>query len=108
MAIDLTAEDVLSLAQAAALIPPARRGKKTCLGTLIRWVNDGVPGPDGRKVRLEAIRLGNRWMTTRAALQRFAEALTPDVSGDAPRDRTPRQRIQGTERAARKLAAAAI
>jgi hypothetical protein len=77
--IDLKVEKPISLAAAALLIPPGRRGKRTHLSTLLRWVTRGSAGPDGMIVRLEALRLGGRWMTSSEALQRFAEALTPKV-----------------------------
>jgi hypothetical protein len=77
--LDLKTETPIPLAEAAALIPPARGGKKTHLSTLLRWIVKGVRSPIGETVRLEAIRLGGRWMTSREALQRFAERLTPPL-----------------------------
>jgi hypothetical protein len=102
--IDLTTEIPLPLAAAAKLVPPARSGKRTHLSTLVRWITRGAPGPDGQLVRLDAVRLGSRWVTSRQALQRFAEALTPrldDTKGSLPR--SPRQRQQAADRAAKEL-----
>ena len=82
--IDIHSEPLLPLSEAASLVPAACRGKKTHLSTVLRWILDGVRGPDGTRVRLEGVRLGRRWMTTRTSLQRFAERLTPDI-GAAPR-----------------------
>src|SRR5207253_5918892 len=76
--LDLTHEQPIPLAIAAALVPPARNGKRTHFQTLYRWVIHGATGPSGTRIRLEAIRLGGRWMTSREALQRFAERLTPN------------------------------
>jgi hypothetical protein len=105
--IDLTAEAPLPLAAAAKLVPPARGGKKTHLSTLLRWITRGAKGPRGEVVRLEAIRLGGRWMTTRTALQRFAEALTPHPGSEAalpsPTPRMAGQRQRAAEQAARDL-----
>jgi hypothetical protein len=75
--LDLTAEQPISLEAAARLIPPARNGKRCHLSTLLRWITDGAKAPGGARVRLEAVRLGGRWVTSRGAIQRFAEKLTP-------------------------------
>jgi hypothetical protein len=94
--IDLTAETPLSLAAAAKLVPPARSGRRTHLSTLLRWVLHGTTAPNGTFVRLEAVRLGGRWMTSREALQRYAERITPRLDGGAasptPRSASARQR----------------
>src|SRR5437660_1613990 len=84
--IDLANESLLSLAQAAAALPTGRQGKKVHLSTILRWILAGVRTPTGR-VHLEGIRLGGRWLTSREALQRFADRQTPDCSPPAP---TPR------------------
>jgi hypothetical protein len=105
--LDITTEDTLTLSDASKILPRGRNGARPQLSTLLRWALDGVHGLDGRLVRLEAVRLGRKWVTSRQALQRFVGALTP-----APRDnsaspptRTPRQRQQASERAARRLEA---
>jgi hypothetical protein len=100
----LTTEALLPLTRAAALVPPARSGRKTHLSTLLRWILQGSRGPDGAVVRLEAVRLGGRWVTSREALQRFAERLTPRLDADpAPVPRSPARRQRESERAAREL-----
>jgi hypothetical protein len=102
--LDLTAETPISLAAATKLIPPGRNGKRCHLSTPLRWIFKGAKAPDGTLVKLEAIRLGGRWMTSREALQRFAERLTPRLDDDpalAPRTNTRRQRA--SERAAADL-----
>jgi hypothetical protein len=107
--IDLTSETPIPLAQAAKLVPPGRSGKKTHLSTLFRWITQGCKAPNGEVVRLEAIRLGSRWMTSREALQRFAEALTPDIGGTstdpAP---TPTRRAREARRVEAALEEAGI
>jgi hypothetical protein len=99
--IDLSKEQPFSLAAATAFVPPARNGKRTHLSTLLRWILTGCKAPSGEVVRLEAVRLGGRWMTSREAIQRFAEKLTPRM-GDAhaPAPRTSKQRQRDSERAA--------
>jgi hypothetical protein len=56
-------------------------------------------------VRLEAVRLGNRWVTSREALQRFALALTPrlDSKADPPNVRTATNRQRASHKAATEL-----
>jgi hypothetical protein len=104
MAIDITTESTCGLTEAAKLVPAAHGGRKTHISTLLRWILDGVNSPSGVKVRLEAVRLGNRWITSKEALQRFAERLTPAV-GDMPpaTPRTPTQRQRAAERAGAEL-----
>jgi hypothetical protein len=88
--IDLATETLVSLAEAAKSIPPSRNGRRTHLSTILRWILHGVDG-----VRLEGVRLGGRWLTSREALQRFAERLTPDLGANQPmppRSRAARDR----------------
>jgi hypothetical protein len=91
-------------------VPPARNGKRTHLSTLLRWIHLGARGPSGEPVRLEAVRLGSRWLTSREALQRFASALTPstDKLPTAPATRTPNTRAGAIERAGQALERARI
>jgi hypothetical protein len=101
---DTTVETPIPLAEAAKLIPPARRGKKTHLSTLLRWILQGARNTAGEIVRLEAVRIGNRRMVSRESLQRFAERLTPSIdSTPAPTPRTPTARQKASERASREL-----
>jgi hypothetical protein len=97
--IDLEIEQLITLPQAARLVPPARNGKKTHVSTILRWILRGVDG-----AHLEGARLGGRWFTSRGALQRFAERLTPNLDGEramAPRSPTARERA--VARAERRL-----
>src|SRR5262245_35860784 len=102
MAIDLTREHTLGLAQAARVIPPGRGGVPTHPATLARWILAGAAAPDGRRVRLEAVRLGGRWVTSEEALARFAQALTAGVD-PASAGRPPSAGLREAERAGREL-----
>lgn len=55
--------------------------------TVVRWITTGVPGPDGVRVRLDGLRLGQKWRTSREALQRFGEAITPRLDRDREQSR---------------------
>src|SRR5438067_1404994 len=103
--LNLTTEKPISLATACELIPPGRGGRRTHLSTLLRWVLKGSKAPSGQLVRLEAIRVGGRWMTSAEALQRFAEALTPRLgdTAPAPTPRTPAGRQRASAKAAVEL-----
>jgi hypothetical protein len=74
--IDVSTEQLLTLAQAAQLRPAGRRGRPTHTSTVYRWISRGLRGH-----RLEAIRLGGALYTSREALQRFAELLTAGSPG---------------------------
>jgi hypothetical protein len=100
----LIGEKLLSLNQAARKLPPGRRDRPVSLSCVLRWVLDGAPAPDGSRVKLEAVRLGGRWLTSIEALGRFADALTPRQSKPIPKGRTPKQRERGTEGAKKILA----
>ena len=69
--IDMATEKMLTPQEAARSLPPLREGKAMHPATITRWITEGLSG-----VKLEAIRVGNRWLTSAEALQRFAEALT--------------------------------
>ena len=100
--INLSTESTLSLRDAAKLLPPGRLGRPASFQCLLRWVLDGARAPDGQLVKLEALRLGGRWVTSKEALQRFADSLT--ARSDKPvSTRTPRQRRRAAEKAEREL-----
>jgi hypothetical protein len=102
--IDFISETTLSLIQAARLLPPGRNGRPVTLSCVLRWVLRGAPGPNGERVRLEALRLGGRWLTSREAIQRFAESLTPCLdTPPAPLPRTPTQRVKAAAKAGKEL-----
>jgi hypothetical protein len=103
--IDLTTEATLTLAAACKLLPPGRGNRKPHFSTLCRWVTRGVKSPTGEVVRLEALRVGAKWITSRQALQRFAEKLTPRLDSDPlPTLRSPAARRRDSERAEKELA----
>lgn len=93
---------------------PARGGKGCHRSTLLRWISRGAKAPDGSMVRVEANRLGGRWMTSREAFQRFAERLTPELgqaegaARAAKVPRAPAARERASRRAERELAKVGI
>lgn len=96
-------ESVISLQDAANDLPSGMKpGKPIHFSTLWRWVLRGCLAIDGRRVRLEAVRLGGRWLTSREALQRFSDALSHDQA-DEPKTRTPTGRKRDISTARKKL-----
>ncbi len=77
--IDISSERLLTLAQAARIRPPGRRGRPTHPSTVYRWIAQGL-----KSHKLEAIRLGGTLYTSAEALQRFAERLTSGADGNGP------------------------
>ena len=71
MVIDPIHEDVVSLTEAARLLPSRRRGKKPHVSCLYRWTTVGCRG-----VILESIQVGGTRCTSKAALARFFRRLT--------------------------------
>jgi hypothetical protein len=69
--IDITQEELISITQAASIIPRRRAGRKCHIATIYRWIQRGVKG-----VRLEAIQVGGTRCTSSEALQRFFNALS--------------------------------
>ena len=69
--IDLSTEELMTLAQAARLRPLGRNGRPQHISTVYRHAHRGIRG-----VRLEVVRLGGSLYTSRQAVQRFAERLT--------------------------------
>jgi hypothetical protein len=101
-------EKTLPLNSAAQRVPPYR-GRRTHTSTLVRWITRGARSPDGAVVRLEAIRLGGRWLTSEEALERFTQKLTPTFPSDpVPAPRSPAARSRASERAAAVLEALGI
>jgi hypothetical protein len=100
VATNVLSENVLNLTQACALLPAGRGTARTHPATLTRWILKGVRGPAGKRVRLEATRIGGRWITSREALERFARALTPNFEcSPAFRPGTAAQQKRAAERA---------
>jgi hypothetical protein len=100
MAIDLKSETIIDLKrQAGAYLGVGRNGRPPHHSFLIRAVTRGINGQ-----KLEALRVGSRWITSVEALQRWADRQTagalptPGVGGS-----TPARRRAAAERAEREL-----
>ena len=99
--IDISTEQLLTLPQAARVRPHGRLGRPTHPSTVYRWISRGARGVAG-VVKLEGVRLGGSWYTSREALQRFAEALT-NGGTQVPREATSHQRAEQADETLRRL-----
>jgi hypothetical protein len=103
---EIQAGDGLSLSAAGRMFP-AHRGEGTIdPSTTFRWVTRGSRATDGRLVKLEAIRVGARWLTSRAAVARFVQALTATAALETtstPAPRTAAARRKASESADAEL-----
>jgi hypothetical protein len=88
--------------EAPISLEAAAKAVKTHFSTVFRWALKGCRAPDGTVVRLEALRLGGRWVTSHEAVQRFALALTPCLEA-TPTPRSAGKRQKASERAGREL-----
>jgi hypothetical protein len=94
----------LSLSQAARRFPSYRESRPVNQSTVFRWITAGVKLSSNRRLRLEAARVGGRWLTSAQAVERFIRAQTPDLDAtERPCARTPRQRERAAERAGKQL-----
>jgi hypothetical protein len=73
----LLGETLVSLAQVARRFPSRRRPGAVTPSAVWRWVHEGISGPGGQLVYLEAVMLSGRWLTSVEALARFAAAQQP-------------------------------
>jgi hypothetical protein len=65
--------------------------------TPFRWATKGVKTSDGRTIKLEAVKLGSRWITSKEAVERFvarttAASMPPEDNSPAPRSPAARDR----------------
>lgn len=108
MAIDIFAEEVVSLADATKRLPKIRNGKNLHLSTLFRWAQGGKLANDGSRVRLETIQLGGTKCTSLEALQRFFDRLTGNQEVVTPPSITRREAQRRHEQAMKELEEADI
>jgi hypothetical protein len=106
---EIEAGEGLGIAATGRLFPAYRGKGKVNPATVWRWVMKGQKSKRGAVVKLEAVRVGGRWLTTRSAVARFVTTLTEmeelePVSPHA-RIRSPAERRRASERAARYLEA---
>ena len=95
-------EPTIGVAEVARRFPSARGAGRIHPQTVVRWIQRGVKAASGRRVKLEAVRVGYRWMTSEAAVKRFLTSATESET-PAPSLRSPSQRQKVSEAAAHEL-----
>ena len=101
---EIAAGEGLGLAAAGRMFPAFRGEGVVGPSTTYRWVAVGTKAANGMVVRLEAARVGGRWLTSRSAVTRFVAALTEAANPIPPSaPRTPAQRQKSSEAAGRRL-----
>ena len=101
--IDPLTEALISLTDAAKLLPARRGGKRPNVSCLYRWTVSGCRG-----VVLESTQVGGTRCTSREALGRFFERLTADQQGRPISVRTSAARERAMKLADRELSDAGI
>ena len=71
MSIDVSNEQLISFAELAKSLPRRRGDRPVHLATIHRWRSRGL-----KSIRLEGVRVGGAWHTSREAFRRFTERLT--------------------------------
>jgi hypothetical protein len=99
---EIIAGDALGLGATARLLPAHRGEGRASATTIWRWITLGTRTADGRVVRLEAARVGGRWLTSRAALGRYAAALTPPADPRPTTPVTPTRTVAARQRASER------
>jgi hypothetical protein len=94
--IDVTREEPIGLGQIAERLGVS-------FPTVWRWCLRGLPGPSGERVRLEAGKLGGKWVSSWPALQRFLLARTPDLDDEPATLRSPAKQMKAATRAGKAL-----
>ena len=84
MSIDLEKEQLITFGQAARLLPKSSRPTYV---TWWRWWRHGVRG-----VKLETVLIGGKRLTSRPAMQRFADALSARHADSFPAGCSPLRR----------------
>jgi len=108
----LNAEDLVCFMVAAKSsgLPGARGRAHLNASTLFRWATKGVPDAHGIRHRLEAVRVGARWLTSTEAVRRLVAKLTEaSLPADTPKPAspppTPARRARAAQRASAEVGA---
>ncbi|WP_439628793.1 DUF1580 domain-containing protein [Gemmata sp.] len=106
----LNGEALIGLTAAGKLFPGYRGESPLNPSTLFRWITSGARATSGVRVKLEAVRLGNRWVTSVEAINRFASSLTTASlpADDVAPPRSPASRRRGAVAAGVELDALGV
>jgi len=79
LSAEITAGRGIGLVEAARRFPVNSKGRPTHPSTLTRWIHQGVRRSDGVSIRLKALRVGGKYITSLTAIEAFLEALAEPV-----------------------------
>jgi hypothetical protein len=96
----LAGETLLPIGRVAERFPGITAGETMCRRTPLNWIKVGVRGPNTERIRLEAIRVGSRWITSEEAVTRFLAALKGEPAPE--RKRSNPKRLERIKAAARR------
>ena len=99
----LNGEKLITLVEAARFYPGYRSNKTLNVSTVLRWILDGVKSRSGERIKLEAKRVGKRWLTSNEALNRLSEALSAEPSEEPQTIRSPTAQTRASQKAAERL-----
>ena len=99
----LNGETLLSFSKLCRKVAGSRDNANAAPSTLFRWVTTGCRSASGRLVRLEAVRVGAKWMSSEEALARFFQELTDLGQTVAEPMPTPAARNRAATAASREL-----
>jgi hypothetical protein len=102
--IDIWAEDLLDVTEAAKAPAFMRAGRPIHVATLWRYAARGVKSRSGERVKLETVRTPSGTRTSRQAIERFVERLNAETLATA----IPGQVASAHVRATHSLAAAGL
>lgn len=75
VAIDVFAEEMVTMNEAATRLPRPRGGKPVSRSTLWRWTYGGLKAKDGQIIRLDTVRIGGTVYTSIEAMRSFFNRL---------------------------------
>lgn len=85
--IDIENEELISLAEAAGMVPSGRKGRSPDVKTVYLWTTAGCRG-----VVLSSVQAGGRRCTSKQAVLRFIQELTAaSTAGKQPRRARPNE-----------------
>jgi len=85
--IDIENEELISLAEAAGMVPSGRKGRSPDVKTVYLWTTAGCRG-----VVLETVQIAGRRGTSKEAVRRFLQELTAaSNTGKQPRRARPNE-----------------
>jgi hypothetical protein len=100
-------ETLLTLAQAAKRFPSDSRSGHLDPATLWRWATRGIRLPDGRRLKLETLKLAGRFLTSEQAIERFVQAQNDPPASPVPESKPTsksKKKWSRAEEAGRRLA----